>query len=75
MGIKEITQKNIWEDFLLQCKEKTFLDSWNWEEFNEKMNRKSWRFGVYRENKLISVLYFKVSSIALLKNNLSVALL
>jgi len=62
MEIKEILQKNIWEDFLLQCKEKTFLDSWNWDEFNEKMGRKSWRFGIFNDSgNLISV--FLVSKI------------
>ena len=34
--IKEITQKQAWEDFLLECEEKTFLDSWNWGEFQKK---------------------------------------
>jgi lipid II:glycine glycyltransferase (peptidoglycan interpeptide bridge formation enzyme) len=59
--IKEIVEKNIWENFLLQCKEKTFLDSWNWQNFNEKMARKSWRFGIYNGNNLISI--FLVSKI------------
>ena len=61
MEIKEIIQKNIWEDFLSQCQEKTFLDSWDWIEFNEKMGRKSWRFGIFEQDKLIAV--FLVSKI------------
>ena len=36
MEIKEITNKSEWESFLLQCTEKTFLQSWNWGEFNAK---------------------------------------
>jgi len=47
LQIKEITQKEIWEDFLLGCKEKTFLDSWNWGEFQKKMGEKIWRLGVF----------------------------
>lgn len=46
--------KIIWEDFLLQCQEKTFLDSWNWLEFNQKINRETWAFGVYENNEIIA---------------------
>ena len=48
--IKEITQKEVWEGFLIECKEKTFLDSWNWGEFQRKMGNKIWRFGIYKKN-------------------------
>ena len=47
MEIKEIKEKNIWEDFLLECEEKTFLDSWNWGEFQKMTGNKIWRFGIY----------------------------
>jgi len=47
MEIKEITQKSIWEDFLLECEDKTFLDSWNWGEFQKMTGNKIWRFGIY----------------------------
>ncbi|MCK4520375.1 peptidoglycan bridge formation glycyltransferase FemA/FemB family protein [Candidatus Parcubacteria bacterium] len=47
LKVKEIIQKEIWEDFLLGCDEKTFLDSWNWGEFQKKMGQKIWRFGIY----------------------------
>ena len=52
MEVSEITNKDIWENFLLNCEEKTFLDSWNWGEFQKKMGNKIWRFGVF-ENKLL----------------------
>jgi len=55
MEIREIVQKEIWEDFLLKCKEKTFLQSWNWGEFQEKMGNKIWRFGVYEGENLLGV--------------------
>ncbi|MCP6718557.1 MAG: peptidoglycan bridge formation glycyltransferase FemA/FemB family protein [Patescibacteria group bacterium] len=54
MEIKEIFEKNVWEDFLKKCEEKTFLHSWNWGEFNALMGDKIWRFGVY-DNELIGV--------------------
>lgn len=46
MEIREITNKQQWEDFLFQCKEKTFLQSWNWGEFQKSLGNKIWRFGV-----------------------------
>lgn len=47
MEIKEITNKEIWENFLLECEEKTFLSSWNWGEFNKLQGNKIWRFGIF----------------------------
>ena len=59
MEIKEIKDKNIWENFLLECAEKTFLSSWNWGEFNRTMGSASggkiWRLGIFENNELISV--------------------
>jgi len=68
MEIKEIDNKEIWENFLLQCAEKTFLQSWNWGEFNSQMSssskisrgetsedKKIWRFGAYNKEKLMGV--------------------
>ena len=53
--ISEINNKQIWEDFLLQCKEKTFLDSWNWGEFQKAMGNKIWRLGIYNREQLVAV--------------------
>jgi lipid II:glycine glycyltransferase (peptidoglycan interpeptide bridge formation enzyme) len=55
MEVKEIENKDIWEDFLLDCEEKTFLSSWNWGEFNKMMKNKIWRLGIFEGNSLISV--------------------
>ncbi|MDD5145191.1 MAG: peptidoglycan bridge formation glycyltransferase FemA/FemB family protein [Candidatus Pacebacteria bacterium] len=52
MEIKEIKEKSIWEEFLSQIKEKTFLCSWNWGEFNERMGNKIWRWGVFNQGEL-----------------------
>ena len=61
--IKEIQNKEVWENFLSEgeesklsfspftvareCEEKTFLQSWNWGEFNQTMRNKIWRWGIY----------------------------
>ena len=55
MDIREITDKKIWEDFLLGVSEKTFLNSWNWGEFNKAMKNKIWRLGVFNNKRLIAL--------------------
>ena len=57
MEIREITNKNEWEDFLMQCAEKTFLQSWNWASFAKASEGqgKIWRLGIYENNSLIAV--------------------
>ncbi len=63
MELKEIINREEWENFLLQCAEKTFLQSWNWGEFNSQMGEKIWRLGVYNEEKLIgAALVLKISA-------------
>ncbi len=61
MEIKEIKDKILWEDFLQQCEEKTFLQSWNWGEFCQKEGNKTWRFGIYEKEQLIATeFYYKI---------------
>jgi lipid II:glycine glycyltransferase (peptidoglycan interpeptide bridge formation enzyme) len=55
MKIIDIENKKIWEDFLKDCQEKTFLHSWNWGEFQIKMRNKVWRLGIEKENDLSAV--------------------
>lgn len=55
MEIREINNKENWESFLLKCNEKTFLDSWNWGEFQKREGERIWRFGIYDNGQLISV--------------------
>jgi len=52
--IQEIKNKTMWEDFLLGCEEKTFLNSWNWGEFQKMMGDSIWRLGIFENNHLIS---------------------
>ncbi|MFA5368579.1 MAG: peptidoglycan bridge formation glycyltransferase FemA/FemB family protein [Candidatus Paceibacterota bacterium] len=55
MTIIEIKDKKEWEEFLLQVKEKTFCQSWNWGEFNKLMGDKIWRFGIESNGKILAV--------------------
>ena len=55
MEIKEIDNKEIWEDFINNCSEKTFLHSWNWGEVQKKLGNKIWRFGMYKNNNIVAV--------------------
>jgi lipid II:glycine glycyltransferase (peptidoglycan interpeptide bridge formation enzyme) len=58
MEIQDVKDKNLWEDFLVECEEKTFLQSWNWGEFCQKEGNKIWRWGIYNNNNLISTAFF-----------------
>jgi len=61
MELKEVTNKEEWESFLLHGSDRTFLQSWNWGEYNEKMGQKFWRLGAYNKDKLMgAVLVLKV---------------
>lgn len=55
MSVREIGDKAVWEGFLASCEEKTFLQSWNWGEFQKLMRGKAWRFGVYEQEELVAV--------------------
>ena len=55
MEIREIKNKDVWEGFLKEEKEKTFLQSWNWGEFQLKMGNKIWRLGVFDKEKIVGV--------------------
>lgn len=64
MEIKEITDKNEWEGFWAGRKEKTFLQSWNWGEFQKRnglpagrQGNKIWRIG---RELFSTVLAFKI---------------
>lgn len=54
MQIKEISNKDEWENFLKKTYPKTFLQSWSWGDFSERMGQKIWRLGIYGEEDLIS---------------------
>ncbi|GAG70573.1 unnamed protein product [marine sediment metagenome] len=63
MYILELNNKEVWGSFLLECQEKTFLDSWNWGEFQKKEGEKIWRLGIYESEELVaSALVIKIKA-------------
>jgi len=55
LKIQEIINKYIWEGFLLDITEKTFLQSWNWGEFQERMGHRINRLGFFEKEKVFAV--------------------
>ena len=61
--LKEIDNKNTWEKFFSLVKEKTFLQSWNWGDFNLRMGTDISRYGIYSKEELIAtVMILKVKA-------------
>lgn len=54
--VKNITDKKIWEDFILAKNEANFLQSWYWGEFHKAMGKTINRTGFYDKNKLVGVM-------------------
>ena len=54
MIIKEIDEKPIWDEFVIQ-NNNTFLHSWEWGEFNRELGYGVGRIGIYDEKNLCSV--------------------
>jgi len=50
---KVITDKEIWEGFILSQNPKSFLQSWNWGETNILLKKEVVRLGFYRKNTLV----------------------
>lgn len=55
MIIQEIEEKNIWDNFIFNQPDYTFLNSWNWGEFNFKLGHRIWRLGIFDDKKLIGI--------------------
>jgi len=56
MEIREIKDKNSWNDFVIKNGEySTFLQSFEWGEFQKNLGRKIWRWGVFENEKLGAV--------------------
>jgi lipid II:glycine glycyltransferase (peptidoglycan interpeptide bridge formation enzyme) len=54
--VKNIADKNIWEEFILSKNEANFLQSWSWGEFHKALGKEINRTGFYEKNKLIGVM-------------------
>jgi peptidoglycan pentaglycine glycine transferase (the first glycine) len=62
ISIKQITNKSQWEDFVM-ANEGTFLQSWNWGEFNKDTGEKIWRIGFFDgDNLMATTLIIKVKA-------------
>lgn len=55
MEINEIVDKAQWENFVGGQKPDTFLQSWNWGDFNKISGSKIWRFGIFNNDELMGV--------------------
>ena len=55
LQIKDITNKQIWDDFVTSHEEANFLHSWQWGEFHLSRGKTVVRRGVFDEGKLIGV--------------------
>lgn len=56
VSVKEIVDKEIWENFLFPFPNASFLQSFYWGEFNSAIGNKVVRLGFYKDNKLIGVM-------------------
>lgn len=56
ISLKPIVSKTIWENFLLQSDQCTFLQSWNWGEFHLQLGHKIFRLGIYKNNQLAGLI-------------------
>lgn len=55
LKVKEITNKNQWESFILSLSFYTFLQSWSWAEVEEKLGSRVFRLGLFDNRKLIGL--------------------
>ena len=53
--IKEISNKQLWEDFSLQTHPNSFLQSWNWGDFNQAIGKTIHRLGLYEASRLVGI--------------------
>ena len=56
MKMVRIEEKSVWERFFSDFQDKTFLQSWGWGEFQERMGHKIWRLGSYGDKGLASAI-------------------
>ena len=54
--IREITEKKVWEEFILTKSEANFLQSWSWGEFHKALNKIINRTGFFENNKLVGIM-------------------
>ncbi len=55
MNIQEIISQKEWDQFFNEVGAPSFLQSWEWGEFQKEMGQNIVRLGMYEENRLISI--------------------
>lgn len=55
MNIKEISQQTIWQEFFDKNGSPSFLQSWEWGEFQKKLSYKIIRLGIYKKKELLAI--------------------
>src|SRR3989344_4328931 len=55
MTVEVIESKEIWDSFVNKLQPHTFLQSWNWGQFNLNSGNKIWRLGLFENNTLLEV--------------------
>lgn len=56
IAINHINDRQIWDDFVIKNTSDTFLQSWDWGEFNLSLGNPIWRLGLYYQDNLKLVL-------------------
>lgn len=54
--VKQIDNKDEWEEYITKCEESNFLQSWYWGEFYKRLGKTVSRTGFYRGNQLVGVM-------------------
>lgn len=49
-----IDKKSQWDDFINKSAPHTFLQSWEWGEFNQSLSNKIWRVGIFKDKILVA---------------------
>jgi len=56
MSIKEVTDRDIWDRFLSKSQYNTFMQTWEWGDFQEKgLSQRVYRLGLYDEGELAGI--------------------
>jgi len=55
MTTTEISDQKLWDNFVTENATDTFLQSWQWGEFNKKLGEFVWRLGIYSGRSLVAV--------------------
>jgi len=56
MEIREMQDKNEWQNFAISFNMSQFLHAWQWGEYEKNLGKKVWRLGVFNQNKLVGAL-------------------